>query len=221
MTSVAEGHERHAESPLPVTAARPAPAAGTGWGNAAPLGLAAFAVTTFILSLVNTGVVSIGIEPVAFGVAFMYGGLVQLIAGVICFRNGNTFNGVLFSTFGAFWLSLYAIAEYFLKSIPAADVGHALGIFLFAFAIPTLMLLVASFRTNVVVVTALTALFVTLVVLGAGNYQNHAATPNALMKIGGWLGLLAAVLAVYLACAEVCEFTYGRAVLPLGPLTRK
>jgi len=219
MTTVAHDHDHDTESKLPGRQTEATAAAVTGWGNAAPLGLAAFAVTTFILSLVNTGVVNIGIEPVAFGVAFMYGGLAQLIAGVICFRNGNTFTGVLFSTFGAFWLSLYAIAEFFLKGIPPLQVGHALGIFLFAFSIPTLMLFLASFRTNVVVVSAIAVLFATLIVLGAGNYQTHT-TPDTLMKIGGWLGLVAAALAIYLACAEVCEFTYGRAVLPLGPLAR-
>ena len=173
-------------------------------------------MTTFILSMVNTGVVNVGVEPVAFGVAFMYGGLAQLIAGVICFRNGNTFNGVLFSTFGAFWLSLYAIAEYFLKTVPPAQVGHALGLFLFAFAIPTLMLLLASFRTNIVVVVAIADLLVTLLVLGIGQYS----ATSGLIKLGGWLGLVAAALAIYLALAEVCEFTYGRAVLPVGPLAK-
>ncbi len=219
MATVAQDHEHHAESRPPRQEDGPTIAASTGWGNAAPLGLAAFAVTTFILSIVNTGVVNVGVQPVAFAVAFMYGGLAQLIAGVICFRNGNTFTGVLFSTFGAFWLSLYALAEFFLKTIPPVQVGHALAIFAFGFSIPTIMLLVASFRTNVVVVAALTFLLATLLVFGAGQYETHVAT-DALIKTSGWLGLVAAALAIYLACAEVCEFTYSRAVLPLGTLAR-
>ncbi len=207
-------------SAAPAAAEAPVPASAAAWGNAAPLGLTAFAVTTFILSMINTGIINIGTEPVAFGVAFMYGGLAQLIAGVICFRNGNTFTGVLFGTFGAFWLSLYAIAEYFLKSVPLTQVGHALGLFLFAFGIAAAMLLAASFRTSVVVVAALTALTAALFVLGAGNYQAHVGT-DGLIKLGGWLGLVAAALALYLALGEICEFTYGRVILPVLPLTKK
>ncbi len=203
--------QRPAAPPIP-------PAAGAAaWANAAPLGLAAFAVTTFILSMINIGAVSPGIEPVAFAVAFMYGGLAQLLAGLICLRNGNTFTGVLFSTFGAFWLSFYALAEFFLKSVPPAEVGHALGMFLFAFSFPTAMLLIASFRTNIVVVVAIADLLVTLVLLGAGYFWAQAGMHTA----GGWLGLVAGALALYLATAETCEFTYGRSVLPVGPLTRK
>ncbi len=215
MTNIDQQRDSAADSQA--AAQMPATASPAAWGNAAPLGLAAFAVTTFILSMVNTGVVNVGAEPVAFGVAFMYGGVAQLIAGVICFRNGNTFNGVLFSTYGAFWLSLFAIAQYFLKSVPPDQVGHALGLFLYAFGIVTIMLLLASFRTNVVVVAALTVLAAALFALGAGQYS----ATSGLIKAGGWLGLAAAALAMYLAAAEVCEFTYGRAVLPVGPLAKK
>src|ERR1700744_2542593 len=114
------------------------PAASAAVGNSAPLGLAAFAVTTFMLSMINAKLMSAAITPVVFGVALMFGGLTQLIAGVIQFRIGNAFTGVLFSTFGAFWLALYAIAEFFLKDVvgptplvTAALRGQALGLFLY------------------------------------------------------------------------------------------
>ena len=137
----------------PVTA-RPAvvqaaTASASGWGNSAPLALAAFAVTTFMLSLINANVVPVGTTPVVFAVAFMFGGLAQLIAGIICLRNGNVFAGVLFGGFGAFWLSFYAIGEFFLKAVPLLQVGHSLGLFLYAFGIYATILFVASFRTSV------------------------------------------------------------------------
>jgi len=182
-------------------------APASGWGNSAPLGLAAFAVTTFMLS---------AITPVVFGVALMYGGIAQLIAGVIQFRTGNTFTGVLFSTFGAFWLSLFAIVQFFLKDIPAAHAGHALGLFLYAFGIFTVWIWLASFRTNVVVVVALAGLAATLFVLGAGNYSGSGLT----VEIGGYMGLAVAALAAYLSCAELCEASYKRPVLPLFPLVK-
>jgi hypothetical protein len=196
--------------PAPVVA----PAAAATWGNSAPLGLAAFAVTTFILSMVNANFVNVGVEFAAFAVALMFGGLTQLIAGIIQFHNGNTFNGVLFCTFGAFWLSLFALVQFFLKDIPAIQVGHTLGIFLIAFGIFTAWLLVAAFRTNVVVIVALADLAATLFVLGAGNYNGSTTT----IHVGGYLGLVVAFLAAYLSCAELCEASYKRSVLPVWPL---
>jgi succinate-acetate transporter protein len=189
---------------------------GTAWGNSTPLALAAFAVTTFLLSMINTGHVNIGVTPMVFGVAFMFGGLTQLIAGILQFLSGNTFTGVLFSTFGAFWLSLFAIAEFFLKEVPPSQAGHALGLFLYGFGIFTVWILAASFRTNVVVVVALAALAVTFFVLGAGNYGSNAS----LVHIGGYLGLIVAALAAYLSCAELCEASYKRQILPVWPLAR-
>jgi len=185
-------------------------AGGMAWGNSAPLGLAAFAVTTFMLSMINAKLMPAEITPVVFGVALMYGGVAQLIAGVIQFRTGNTFTGVLFSTFGAFWLSLFAIVQFFFKDIPAAQQGHALGLFLYGFGIFTVWIAAASFRTNVVVA----GLAATLFVLGAGNYYGSGLA----VETGGYMGLGVAALAAYLSCAELCEASYHRAILPLWPL---
>ena len=204
----------------PVTA-RPAvvqaaSAGASGWGNSAPLALAAFAVTTFMLSLINANVVPVGTTPVVFAVAFMFGGLAQLIAGIICLRNGNVFAGVLFSGFGAFWLSLFAIFEFSLKAIPLLQVGHSLGLFLYAFGIFAALMFVASFRTSIGTVLALALLTATLFILGAGNYT----ATSGLIKTGGWTGIALAGVAFYLALAELCELEYGRAILPVGHLAK-
>jgi hypothetical protein len=169
-----------------------------------------------MLSMVNAKLVPAAIEPVVFGVALMFGGIAQLIAGVIQFRNGNTFTGVLFSTFGAFWLSVYMIGAFFLKEIPPSQAGHALGLLLYAFGIFTVWLWVASFRTNVMVVVALAGLAATFFVLGAGNYSGSGLT----VETGGYMGLVVAALAAYISCAELCEASYNRTVLPLFPLGR-
>jgi len=201
--------------PIAQPAAAPAVPA-SGWGNAAPLGLAGFAVTTFMLSMINAKLINIGVEPVVFGVALMFGGIAQLIAGTIQFRNGSTFTGVLFTAFGAFWLSLYAIAEFFLKDVPLTQVGHALGLFLYAFGIFAAWLWLASFRTNVGVVVSLGLLAATLFVLGAGNYSGNSLT----IEWGGYMGLVVAFLAAYLSCADLCEASYKRSVLPVWPLAK-
>jgi succinate-acetate transporter protein len=212
----------------PVTAARNGNAAqfsaisdriaeSAKWGNSAPLALAAFAVTTFMLSMVNAGWISTGVKPVVFGVALMFGGITQLIAGVIQLRSGNVFTGTLFSAFGAFWMSLFAIVQFFLTGIPVAHQGQALGLFLYAFGMFTFVMWVASFRTSVVTCVALFVLVLTFFALGAGEYGAH----TTLVHWGGYLGLIAAALAGYLACAELCEASYDRSVLPIWPLAKK
>lgn len=202
--------------PYTQPAAKPAAPATTAWGNSAPLGLAGFAVTTFMLSMINAKLMPVAIEPVVFGVALMFGGIAQLIAGIIQFRNGNTFTGVLFSTFGAFWMSLFALVQFFLADIPVAQHGHALGLFLYAFGIFTVWIWFASFRTNAVVVVALADLAATFFVLATGNYYGSGLT----VEVGGYLGLIVAGLAAYLSCAELCEASYKRSVLPLWPLAK-
>jgi uncharacterized protein len=184
------------------------------WGNSAPLALFAFAVTTFMLSMVNAGVFDKGVKPVVYGVALMFGGLTQLIAGIIQLRVGNTFAGVLFSGFGAFWLSLFAIVQWFITAVPAAQVGHALALFLYAFGIFVLLMLAVSLRTNVVVVLALAILVAVFFLLGVGNDGGH----TTLIHWGGYTGLAAAACAFYLALAELWESSYGRATLPIWPL---
>ena len=214
MASIDHGTQPVAtSSPAPV----PATASGVAWGNSAPLALAGFATTTFMLSMINANLVNIGTLPVVFAVAFAFGGLAQLIGGVIQLRMGNTFGGMLFTGYGAFWLSLFAIGLFFLKEVPVTQIGHALGLFLYAFGIFTVVMLAASLRTSVAVVTTLLLLGVTFFVLGAGNYS----ASSGLIKTGGWIGLVVAAGAFYLALAEVCEASYGRAILPLGSLAKK
>jgi uncharacterized protein len=200
----------------------PSRATTLDWGNSAPLALFAFAVTTFMLSMVNASAINKGVEPVVFGVALMFGGLTQLIAGIIQLRTGNTFAGVLFSGFGAFWLSLFALAQWFLKEIPATQVGHAFGLFLYAFGIFIVIMFATSLRTNAVVVLALAILIGTIFCLAAGNYgatvKEIAGHGNTLIHWGGYTGLAAAACAFYLALAELCESSYGRAVFPVWPL---
>src|SRR5436309_5610957 len=91
-----------------------------------PLGLAAFAMTTFVLSMFNAKLVGSAGEPVVLGLAVAYGGIAQLLAGMWEFRTGNTFGAVAFSSFGAFWLSFFLLVQFFAPTIPAADAGHAI-----------------------------------------------------------------------------------------------
>ena len=203
-------------APIPEVEQTSAGATTLGWGNSAPLALLAFGVPTFMLSMINAKAVAVGVTPVVFGVALMCGGITALIAGIIQLRTGNTFSGVLFCGFGSFWLSLFAIAQWFLKEVPAAQVGQALGLFLYGFGIFLVVMLAASFRTNIVVVATLALITVAVFLLGAGNYGAH----TTLIHWGGYVGLVATACIFYMALAELCEITYGRIVLPVWSLAK-
>ncbi len=189
---------------------------GGGWKPAdpGPLGLAGFALTTFILSMFNSGLVSKAGEPVVLGVALAYGGIAQLLAGMWEFRTGNTFGAVAFTSFGAFWISFWALVTFFAGEIPAAHVGAALGLYLIAWGIFTLYMLVASLRTTAAVALVFLLLTITFFLLGIGS----ANESEGLTEAGGWFGLATAAAAWYASFAAVTNSTFGRTVLPVWPL---
>jgi succinate-acetate transporter protein len=190
-----------------------------GWSVAdpGPLGLGAFALTTFVLSMFNADLVGKGGEPVVLGLALAYGGLAQLLAGMWEFRTGNTFGAVAFTSFGAFWLSYWALVQFFVTDIPAKDAGHAIGLYLIAWGIFTTYMFVASLRTTAVIASVFLALAITFFLLGIGNAGAH---PD-IVKAGGWAGLVTAALAWYGSFAAVTNSTFGRTVLPVRPLARR
>src|SRR5437763_2126860 len=182
-----------------------------------PLGLAAFALTTFVLSMFNADLVGIGGEPVVLGLARAYGGLAQRLAGMWEFKTGNTFGAVAFSSFGAFWISFFFLVQFVLskKAIPAADEGHAVGLYLIAWGIFTSYMFIASLRTTAAISLVFILLAVTFIVLGIGNANDNTDT----IKIGGYIGLATAAAAWYASFAAVTNATFKRTVLPVRPWT--
>lgn len=190
-----------------------------GWtvADPAPLGLAGFAMTTFVLSMFNADLVSAGGEPVVFGLAFAYGGLAQLLAGMWEFRNGNTFGALAFSSFGAFWLSLFIFEVFFASSIPEADAGHAAGLYLWAWAIFTAYMTIASLRTTAAVALVFILLTATFILLAIGASGGHETVTHW----GGYIGIATAAAAWYASFAVVTNSTFRRTILPVVPLTRE
>jgi len=209
----------------------PAPAAteptgGTlaGWTPAdpGPLGLTGFATTTFVLSIYNANLVSAGGTPVVLGLALAYGGIAQLLAGMWEFRTGNTFGAVAFSSYGAFWISFYVLLVVAAKDIPGKDVTNAIAVYLYAWAIFTTYMFVASLRTTGAVALVFFLLAVTFWLLAIGNagLAGGTATTNSTIKIGGFVGLATAAAAWYASFAAVLNSTFGRVLLPVVPLRR-
>jgi uncharacterized protein len=180
----------------------------------APLGLAAFALTTFVLSFFNADLVNAGGEPVVLGLALAYGGLAQLLAGMWEFKNNNTFGATAFSSFGAFWISLFVFDQFLAPSVPAANLGDAVGLYLIGWGVFTAYMWIASLRVSVAVSLVFLLLAPTFIVLGIGN----AADNDTIIHIGGWLGIATAIAAWYASFASVTNKTFGRVILPVREL---
>ncbi len=156
-----------------------------GWAPAdpGPLGLAAFAGTTFVLSLVNAGLVGNskavggGLLPLVAALALAYGGIVQLVAGIWEFRTGNTFGAVAFCSYGAFWISFYFVVHS-VSSVLPTEVFSGLGLYLWMWGIFTTYMFVASLRTTGAIALVFLLLAATFIVLGIGNSLWPAPTAS-------------------------------------------
>lgn len=194
----------------------PVPAVEPRVADPAPLGLAAFAGTTFFLSVVNTGMLSDTVTAAVLGLALFYGGLGQLLAGMWEFANRNTFGAVAFTSYGAFWLSFWYLVDHVLPGLSKAnpaDVGHAVGLYLLVWAIFTAYMSIAASRVSVAVLAVFVFLTLTFIALSIGDL----ATSTGWHKLGGWLGLITALLAWYASLAGVANSTFKRAVFPTLP----
>jgi uncharacterized protein len=185
----------------------------------APLGLAAFALTTFLLSGHNASFIPDGIWV---GAALFYGGLVQLLAGMWEFRNRNVFGATAFSTYGGFWLALGVFvvllsgSKGFAGLLKGADVDNSLAWFLIAFAIFNTYMLFWSMRVNTAVMGVFLTLEVTEILLAFGFFRiAHGMSPYWL-HVGGWAGLVTAGVAWYTSAAGVVNGMSPRPVLPVG-----
>jgi succinate-acetate transporter protein len=181
----------------------------------APLGLAAFALTTFLLSAANAGLMKSATGDAWLGYAFAYGGLGQLIAGTWEFRNRNVFGATAFCTYGGFWIGLGLWVLLVAGNQPATSTapGKDIAWILLAFAIFNTYMLIWSSGLNIAVFLVFLTLEATEIVLFIGGFAGSAS----ITKVGGYLGILTALVAWYASAAGVISGMAGRAVLPVGP----
>lgn len=181
----------------------------------AALGLGGFALTTFLLSAFNAGWAP---DLIWVGCAFFYGGLAQFMAGMWEFRNRNTFGATAFGTYGAFWMSLaFFIVLDLVGKVPEGDVLKDLGWFLLAFAIFNTYMLIWSSRTTVAVFLVFLVLEATEIILFIGFLSGS----TTIIKIGGVVGVIDAIIAWYASAATVGNSMAKRTIVPVGgPLWR-
>lgn len=199
------------EAPAPVAQAV------TGIADPAPLGLAAFALTTFLLSAFNAGWMTSASGLAWLGYAFAYGGLGQLLAGMWEFRNRNVFGSTAFSTYGGFWIGLglyFVLVGGGLLAHPAtaSKFDKDVGWILLAFAIFNTYMLIFSTQVNAAVFGVFLTLELTEIVLFIGNFAGNAN----IVKVGGYIGVITALVAWYTSAAGVINGMKGTIVLPVG-----
>jgi uncharacterized protein len=186
----------------------------------APLGLAGFALTTFLLSGHNATFINDGIW---IGPALFYGGLAQFCAGMWEFRNRNVFGATAFGTYGGFWMGLGIVvvladvSKTFAASLTEAGVTNALAWFLFAFAVFNTYMLIASMQVNTAVFMVFLTLEITEILLVVGFFrESHDPTATWALHAGGWAGIVTAGVAWYASAAGVWNAVSGRSMLPVG-----
>ena len=191
----------------------PAPAPALAVADPAPLGLAAFALTTFLLSAANAGWMTKATGSAWLGYAFAYGGLAQLLAGMWEFRNKNVFGATAFSTYGGFWIGLGLWVELVAPHAPsAAAASHDVAWILLAFAVFNTYMLILSTQTNTAVFAVFLTLELTEIILFIGNFSGSSGT----VKFGGYVGLVTALTAWYASAALVSRGVGGKLQFPVG-----
>jgi succinate-acetate transporter protein len=182
----------------------------------APLGLAAFAMTTLVLSLSNTNTWPQGIES-AVALALAYGGGAQVLAGMWEFKRNNTFGATAFTSFGAFWISFWYLASHILPNVQNAnDAAVVQGTFLLGWCVFTFYMILPSLRVSGAVALVFILLTITFVFLTIGAFHGDVGTGPT--KVGGWFGVATAAAAWYASFAGVTNSTFKRVVLPIMPL---
>lgn len=183
------------------------------FANPAPLGLVGFGLTTVVLSLINAGVLPVGGEQVVLPLAFAFGGLVQVIAGMMEFRTGNTFGTVAFLSYGAFWWWFALLVT--LGSHGIFDLSHAastIGVTLIGWGVFTFAMWISTFRLSKALWLIFFTLWITFFLLGFGDLLGM----HGLNRMGGFVGLLCGLLAMYTSFALVTNATFGKTVVPVG-----
>ena len=184
----------------------------------APLGLAAFALTTFMLSGHNASFIP---DILWVGLALFYGGVIQLLAGMWEFRNRNVFGATAFSTYGGFWLALgifvvLAEATKLGGGLKGNDLENGLAWFLLSFAIFNTYMMLWALRVNIAVFGVFLTLEITEILLVIGFFNLAHGKSDYMLHAGGWAGIVTAAVAWYTSAAGVVNGMSPRPVLPVG-----
>ena len=180
------------------------------YANPAPLGLFAFGMTTILLNIHNAGFYQLDSMVLAMGL--FYGGVAQVIAGIVEAKKNNTFGFTAFTSYGFFWLSFVALLILPKLGLTAAASTPSLVAFLVMWGIFTFLLFLGTLRINRALQFVFGSLFLLFFLLAIGDASENAG----IKTFAGFEGIICGVIAIYAGIAQVLNELYGRSVLPLG-----
>ncbi len=182
--------------------------------NPAPLGLMGFGMTTVLLNIHNAGFFPLGSMILAMGV--FYGGIAQIIAGIMEFKKGNTFGTTAFTSYGLFWLTLVFLITFPLMHWLEAPPAGFMGWYLFMWGLFTFFMWIGTFGTNRALQTVFLTLWILFFLLAIRDWSGSAP----IGKVAGFEGIFCGFSAIYLAMAEVINESWGKTVLPIGVIKK-
>ncbi|CNE72038.1 acetate uptake transporter [Yersinia nurmii] len=182
--------------------------------NPGPLGLMGFGMTTVLLNLHNAGFFPL--TSVILSMGIFYGGLAQILAGLLEYKKGNTFAATAFTSYGAFWLSLVGLLMLPKLGLAEATDAQFLGVYLGVWGIFTLFMFFGTLPANRALQFVFASLTLLFALLAIGNFTGN----HAMLVFAGFEGVICGASAIYLAMAEVLNEQYGRTVLPIGEVKR-
>lgn len=182
--------------------------------NPAPLGLLGFGMTTVLLNLHNAGVFEM--NSMILGMGFFFGGIAQIIAGLMEWQKGNTFGTTAFTAYGLFWLSLIALIVLPMLGIGTAPDGISMGFYLSIWGMLTFFLFIGTLRINGALQFVFGSLTLLFFLLAAGDFTGD----RLFTTVAGYEGIICGIAAIYTALAQVLDEVYGSAILPLWPVKK-
>jgi succinate-acetate transporter protein len=198
------------------TATTPTTTTARPVANPAPLGLLGFGITTLVLSLVNTNLLGANLTADAvLPLALIFGGGAQLLAGMWEFHAGNTFGATAFTGFGAFWISFYFLVT---QGFAAKAGSDGVATYILGWTIFTLILVFGAVRISGAMASLFILLFLTFLGLMLNDFGVLGTGNTTFTQVGGYLGILTAVVAFYIAAAAILKDLAGRDILPVFPM---
>jgi len=182
--------------------------------NPAPLGLMGFGMTTVLLNLHNAGLYKLG--AMILGMGICYGGVAQIIAGIMEWKKNNTFGTTAFCSYGLFWLSLVFLLVAPKVGWADATEPRAMAAYLFMWGLFTLVMFFGTLRLNCALQVVFASLALLFFLLALGDITGSAAVT----RLAGYEGIFCGLSAIYTALAQVLNEVYGRTIAPLGPVKK-
>lgn len=183
------------------------------FGDPSGLGLSAFALTTFCLMVGNTGYYEL--NTMILGLALAYGGSLQIVAGIIDYKNGNAFGGLAFASYGGFWISFFLMNVLPDMGIGTAPPAEAVGIYMLAWGVFTAMMFIGTLRMSRILQVVFGLLAIAFILLAIEHFLTGDIS-ETIGKVTAYIGIVLGLSALYAGVGGTLNGVYGEEIFPMG-----